>query len=137
VDYNQAELFKVLGVDSRIRIIELLKANGPQGVKEISRVLGISPSAVSQHLKILKLAGLVRSERQGYWIPYEIDPTALEHCRQLLTEVCTCGCEGRGRFREAELDKAEDRIALLRRYEKELEKELGEVRSRIEEIEKR
>ena len=133
--HNQAELFKVLGVESRIRIIELLKANGPQGVKEISRVLGISPSAVSQHLKILKLAGLVRSERQGYWIPYEIDPTALEHCRQLLTEVCTCGCEGHGRIREAEINGAEDRMALLRRYERELEKELGAVRSRIEEIE--
>jgi DNA-binding transcriptional ArsR family regulator len=135
VDFNQAELFKVLGVESRIKIIELLKANGPQGVKEISRVLGISPSAVSQHLKVLKFAGLVRSERQGYWIPYEIDPTALEHCRKLLAEVCTCGCAGTGRIRTAELNAAEDKMALLRRYEKELEKELGEVRSRIEEIE--
>jgi predicted transcriptional regulator len=135
VHYNQAELFKVLGVESRIRIIELLKANGPQGVKEISNVLGISPSAVSQHLKILKLAGLVRSERQGYWIPYDINPAALENCRQLLSEVCTCGCGGTGRIREAELNRADDKLGLLKRYEMELEKELKQVRSRIEEIE--
>ena len=135
MDYNQAELFKILGVESRIRIIELLKSHGPQGVKEISKVLGISPSAVSQHLKILKLAGLVRSERQGYWIPYEIDPTALEQCRQLLSEVCSCGCEGTGKIREAELNRADDKLGLLRRYETELQKKLREVRSRIEETE--
>ena len=132
--HNQAELFKVLGVESRIRIIDLLKCNGPQGVKEISKVLGISPSAVSQHLKILRHAGLVRSERQGYWIPYEINPEALEECRELLTEVCNCGCAGTGRVREAELNNADDKLELLRRYEKELQKELQEVRARIEEL---
>ena len=135
MDFTQAELFRVLGVESRIRIIELLKANGPTGVKEISRDLGISPSAVSQHLKILRHAGLVRSERQGYWIPYEIDPAALEHCRQLLNEVCTCGCQGTGRIRQAELEQAEDKLALLRKYESELQKELDSVRSHIEKIE--
>jgi DNA-binding transcriptional ArsR family regulator len=135
VEVTQAELFRVLGVESRIKIIELLKSNGPTGVKEISADLGISPSAVSQHLKILKHAGLVRSERQGYWIPYEIDPAALDNCRQLLTEVCTCGCQGTGRIREAELNESEDKLSLLRKYESELEKELAGVRSHIEKIE--
>ena len=92
---KQAELFKVLGVESRIRIIELLKQNGPLGVIEMSETLGITPSAVSQHLKILKHAGLVRSERKGYWIPYDIDPDTLEQCGGLLSEVCNCGCKVR------------------------------------------
>ena len=64
-----AEIFKVLSVETRVKIIELLKANGALGVKEISERLGLSSPAVSQHLKILKQAGLVRSERRGYWIP--------------------------------------------------------------------
>jgi DNA-binding transcriptional ArsR family regulator len=63
METKQAELFKILGVDSRIRIIELLKQRGPLGVNEMSKSLGITPSAVSQHLKILKHAGLVRNER--------------------------------------------------------------------------
>ena len=129
---KQAELFKVLSVDTRIRIIELLKQKGPMGANEMSEILGITPSAVSQHLKVLKHAGLVRDERKGYWIPYEIDPVALEKCGEFLSTVCTCGCKGTGQFREAELNEAKDKGAVLRQYEQELEEELKRVRARIE-----
>jgi len=133
VDSKQAELFKVLGVGSRIRIIELLKQKGPLGVNEMSEIVGISPSAVSQHLKVLRHAGLVRNERKGYWIPYDIDPAAMERCGELLSRVCTCGCKGTRRTREAELNSAKDKLALLRKYERELQKELKEVRAHIKE----
>ncbi len=134
MDSRRAELFKVLGVETRIRIIELLKQKGALCVNEMSEALGISPSAVSQHLKVLKYAGLVRSERKGYWIPYEVDPAALEQCKELLSEVCTCGCKGTGRIREGELSEARDKLSLLRKYERELQKELEEVRARIKEM---
>ena len=134
MESKQAELFKVLGVESRIRIIDLLKQKGPLGVNKMSELLGITPSAVSQHLKILKHAGLVRNERKGYWIPYEVDPVALEECRKLLSGVCTCGCKGTGRIREAELNRAKDKLGLLREYEQQLENELQEVRARMEEL---
>jgi DNA-binding transcriptional ArsR family regulator len=134
MESKQAELFKVLGVDSRIKIIDLLKQQGPLCVKEMTEMLGITASAVSQHLKILKHAGLVRNERKGYWIPYEIDSAALEKCGELLSSVCTCGCEGTGRFRESELKGAKDRVAHLRKYERELQEELNKVRARIEEL---
>jgi DNA-binding transcriptional ArsR family regulator len=134
MESKQAELFKVFAVDSRIRIIELLKQKGPLGANEMSEMLGITPSAVSQHLKILKHAGLVRDERKGYWIPYEIDPVALEKCGELLSSICTCGCEGTGRFRQAELNKAEDKVALLSKYEQELQEELNKVQAEIEEL---
>jgi len=131
---KQAELFKVLSVESRIKIIDLLKTRGPLGVNELSEELGITPSAVSQHLKTLRYAGLVRSERKGYWLPYEIDRAALGQCGEFLTEVCTCGCKGTGRVRESELGKAEDKLSLLKKYERELKKELKEVQARIKEI---
>jgi DNA-binding transcriptional ArsR family regulator len=136
MESRQAELFKVLGVDTRIRIIELLKQKGPLGANEMSVKLGITPSAVSQHLKILKHAGLVRNERKGYWIPYEIDPVALEKCGEYLSNICTCGCEGTGKFREAELSRAEDKVGLLRKYELELQQELNKVRTQIDELKK-
>ena len=129
---KQAELFKILGVESRIRIIDLLKQKGPLGVNELSESLGITPSAVSQHLRVLRYAGLVRSERKGYWLPYEIDQAALDQCRDLLAQVCTCACKGK--VPEAELEKEEDKLALLKKYEKELKKELKEVRARIKQI---
>lgn len=131
---KQAELFKVLGVETRIKIIELLKNKGPLGANEMSETLGITPSAVSQHLKILKHAGLVRNERKGYWIPYEIDPVALEKCGEILSSVCTCGCKGPGRFRQAEVNEAEDKFPVLKKCEQELQEELKNVQARIEEL---
>ncbi len=136
MEKKQAELFKVLGVESRIKILELLKSKGPLGANELSEKLGITPSAVSQHLKILRLAGLVRNERQGYWIPYEIDPVALEKCGELLSTICTCDCKGTGQFREAEVNAAADKAAVLRKYEKELEEEIKKVKARIEALAK-
>ncbi|MBW2237778.1 MAG: metalloregulator ArsR/SmtB family transcription factor [Deltaproteobacteria bacterium] len=125
------EIFKVLSVDTRVKIIELLKAQGPLGAKDISAAIGITTAAVSQHLKILKQAGLVRSERKGYWIPYSIDEKAMENCRQLLTEVCTCGCKGTGEFRESERSNLES----LKKYEEELRNELSIVKQRLNELE--
>ncbi|MFA6497785.1 MAG: metalloregulator ArsR/SmtB family transcription factor [Desulfurivibrionaceae bacterium] len=131
--FEPAEIFKVLSVETRVKIIELLKTNGALGVKEISKKLGITLPAVSQHLKILKQAGLVRSERQGYWIPYSINEEAMEGCREILDQVCTCGCKGTGKFKEKELSRAS--LEALKKYELELEKELNIVRGRVSEIE--
>lgn len=86
-----AELFKILSVDKRIEIIELLKKE-PMSVNVLAEALGITQSAVSQHLRVLKGAGLVEDERQGYWIYYSLNRDALEKCRQRLNRICTCGC---------------------------------------------
>jgi DNA-binding transcriptional ArsR family regulator len=128
-----SEIFKVLSVETRVKIIELLKAQGPLGAKGIAATIGITTAAVSQHLKILKQAGLVRSERKGYWIPYTIDEKAMENCRQILNEVCTCGCQGTGKFRESEPERSN--LESLKKYEEELRNELSTVRQRLKELE--
>jgi len=127
-----SEMFKVLAVETRVKIIDLLKSKGPLGSKSIAGQLGITPAAVSQHLKILRQAGLVRNERKGYWIPYSIDEEALENCAHILSEVCTCGCGGTGRFREKELTNSS--LEALKNYEKELRNELKLVRQRAKEM---
>ncbi len=128
-----SEIFKVLSVETRVKIIELLKGQGPLGAKDIAATIGITTAAVSQHLKILKQAGLVRSERKGYWIPYTIDEKAMENCRQILNEVCTCGCQGTGKFRESESERSN--LESLKKYEEELRNELSTVRQRLKELE--
>ena len=128
-----SEMFKVLSVETRVRIIELLKGQGPLGAKDIAATIGITTAAVSQHLKILKQAGLVRSERKGYWIPYTIDEKAMENCRQILSEVCTCGCQGTGKFRESQPERSNRES--LKKYEEELRNELSTVRQRLKELE--
>jgi DNA-binding transcriptional ArsR family regulator len=88
-----AELFKLLSVDKRIEIVERLK-KGPMSVNALAEALGITQSAISQHLRVLKAAGIVTDERQGYWIYYSLNRDALEKCRQRLNRICTCGCLG-------------------------------------------
>lgn len=90
---ESAELFKLLSVDKRIEIIELLKKD-PMSVNALADALGITQSAVSQHLRVLKSAGLVKDERQGYWIYYSLNRDTLEKCRERLNRICTCGCSG-------------------------------------------
>ncbi len=90
---ESAELFKILSVDKRIEILELLKKED-MSVNALAKALGITQSAVSQHLRVLKASGLVKDERQGYWIYYSLNREALEKCRQRLNRVCTCGCLG-------------------------------------------
>jgi DNA-binding transcriptional ArsR family regulator len=133
VKLEPTEMFKALAVETRVKIIDLLKSEGPLGAKKISELLGVTPAAVSQHLKILKQAGFVRSERNGYWIPYSIDEEALNDCRDVLTEICTCGCQGNGKFREKELSVSS--LESLKKYKQEMETELETVRARIKELE--
>jgi DNA-binding transcriptional ArsR family regulator len=128
------EIFKALSVETRVKIINLLKGQGPLGAKEIAATMGITTAAVSQHLKILRQAGLVRSERKGYWIPYSIDEKAMENYREILTEICTCGCQGTGKFKEYESKKTS--IESLKKYEDELRNELNTVRQRLKELKK-
>ena len=127
-----SEIFKVLSVETRVKIIDLLKGQGPLGAKEIAATIGITTAAVSQHLKILRQAGLVRSERKGYWIPYSIDEKAMENCREILNEVCTCGCQGTGKIKEYESKKTS--MESLKKYEDELRNELNTVRQRLKEL---
>ena len=135
MESHPSEMFKVLGVDTRLKIIGLLKSKGPLGAKNIAGILCITPSAVSQHLKVLRQAGLVRNERKGYWIPYSIDEQALHNCCCVLNEVCTCECGGTGGMEDRDLNRGG--LASLERYEKELERELQNVRERITELRSR
>lgn len=89
-----AELFKILSVDKRIEIIKHLK-KCPMNVNTLADVLRISPSATSQHLRVLKSAGLVKDKREGYWIHYSLNREALEKARQRLNRICACGCLSR------------------------------------------
>ena len=88
---QDAELFKILSVDKRIEIIESLKAE-PMNVNALAERLGISQSAVSQHLRVLKGAGLVDDRRKGYHVYYSLNTDTLETARQRLNRICSCGC---------------------------------------------
>ena len=72
-----------LGDNTRRAVFERLRA-GPCAVGEIARHLPVSRPAVSQHLRVLKMAGLVRERRQGTRRLYEVDLDGLEQVRSYL-----------------------------------------------------
>ena len=132
---DPSEIFKVLGVDTRIKIIHLLKSRGPIGTKYIAEQIGITPAAASQHLKVLKQAGLVTSERDGYRIPYSINEEAMGHCQQIVMEVCECDCHGEMKHHKPEGD--DSTLESLRKYKEELEKELQIIEKKMGEMERK
>lgn len=75
-----------LADQTRRTVLEQLRA-GPKPVGEIARRLPVSRPAVSQHLKVLKEAGLVREERRGTQHIYEIDPKGLGQLRAWLDQL--------------------------------------------------
>jgi DNA-binding transcriptional ArsR family regulator len=69
-----------LGDPTRRAIFERL-ADGPRAVGELAEGLPVSRPAVSQHLKVLKDAGLVRDRRDGTRRLYQLDPEGIEAVR--------------------------------------------------------
>jgi DNA-binding transcriptional ArsR family regulator len=75
-----ADAWLALADGTRRAIVERL-AHGPLAVGELARELPVSRPAVSQHLKVLKSAGLVRDRAAGTRRVYRLDPTGLEALR--------------------------------------------------------
>ncbi len=78
--YQEPDVWLALADRTRRSIVERL-AHGPLAVGELARDLPVSRPAVSQHLKVLKRAGLVRDHAAGTRRVYQLDPTGLEVLR--------------------------------------------------------
>lgn len=78
-----ADVFRLLGDHSRLRIA-LFCLDRPRAVTEVSEGLGLGVSLVSHHLRLLRAARLLRSERRGRQVLYL---TADEHVRCVLLDM--------------------------------------------------
>jgi DNA-binding transcriptional ArsR family regulator len=78
-----ARAFAALSDPTRREVFERL-ADGPRAVGELARGLPVSRPAVSQHLKVLKEAGLVTDRADGTRRVYQIDPHGLGQLRGWL-----------------------------------------------------
>ena len=73
-----ADMFKALSDPTRLRLVKMLSGKrGALCVNALSHMLGVTQSAVSQHLRVLRQAGLVRGERRGNFVHYALDLNAL------------------------------------------------------------
>ena len=81
-----ARIFKVLSVDTRVRMIELLKHRS-LCVNALARTLSITPAAVSQHLRVLRDAEIVTAEKRGYFVHYRVNEATLAEWKKLADNL--------------------------------------------------
>lgn len=77
VYYIYVDKFSALSDPTRRSIMEMIARNGELTATEISRQFPVSPPAISQHLKILREAELVRVEKRAQQRIYRINPEAM------------------------------------------------------------
>ena len=88
-----AEIFKVLSDPTRLRLVKLLSDCSPGECEEalcvnaLAHRVGVTQSAVSQHLRVLRQAGLVRGERRGHFVHYSLDQDRLEQYKAQMRET--------------------------------------------------
>ncbi|MCY7328311.1 MAG: metalloregulator ArsR/SmtB family transcription factor [Saprospiraceae bacterium] len=80
-------IFRALAHPLRIRIVDVIGSKDTVCVREISETLGIEQSVASQHLRILRQASLVSTQRRGKFIYYAIDQDKMLTVRRALLHL--------------------------------------------------
>ncbi len=81
-----AGVFKLLSVEARIRILKALKRRG-MCVTELTSQLGITHSATSQHLRLLRDAHLVKFQKRGFHVYYHLDGQNTERIHRAINAI--------------------------------------------------
>jgi ArsR family transcriptional regulator len=83
---RMAAIAKALGDPIRMQLVDVLRKNaGKVCVCELVPLFDLSQPTVSHHLKVLRDAGIVGSERRGLWAFYYVNPEAMEEVRTWLS----------------------------------------------------
>lgn len=112
-------MFRALSLETRAEIVRLI-SGGPLCVGAISSRLGITQGAVSQHLRILRDAGIVEDERCGQFVHYGLVPDVKETLIKLINgifePVVICARNGNCRKGESKKCVAKKTSAKNRKY---------------------
>ena len=90
-------MFQALSSSVRIDIVRIL-SDGPHCVNAIAQELDLAQSVISQNLRILRLAGIVKYEKRGKNIHYSINPDAIDALRTFLMSLCKGQCHNHNMF---------------------------------------
>ena len=97
---DAARLLKALANEQRLLVLCAL-LGGPRSVGEINGQVPLSQSALSQHLAVLRAAGIVRTRRRSQTIWYEIVPGPA-NCMMEALYAAFCAPQARGRRRQTQ-----------------------------------
>ncbi|MFB4193106.1 ArsR/SmtB family transcription factor [Streptomyces carpaticus] len=82
-----AKVFKALGDPVRVRLLSLIasRAGGEICVCDLTPAFDLSQPTISHHLRLLRQAGLIDSERRGTWVYYRLVPETTDRLAAILT----------------------------------------------------
>jgi ArsR family transcriptional regulator, arsenate/arsenite/antimonite-responsive transcriptional repressor len=80
------QIFKTLADETRFKLVKVLLTHD-LCVGALAKRLGVSEAAVSQHMKCLREAGLVKGEKRGYWTHYMVEKDKLHELAGLLKDL--------------------------------------------------
>ncbi|NIJ16278.1 ArsR/SmtB family transcription factor [Sphingobium vermicomposti] len=88
MELTSLPILAALGQPTRWRTFELLLEQGEGGMiqGEIAKALGLDKNLMSTHLKVLKLAGLVTSEKNGREVTYRVTPAGAREAAMIILE---------------------------------------------------
>ena len=87
------EIFKALSDPTRLMLVKLLsecssgECGGSLCVNSLAKKVGVTQSAVSQHLRVLRQVRLIRGERNGPYVHYSLDQERIEQFKDQLRET--------------------------------------------------
>jgi DNA-binding transcriptional ArsR family regulator len=110
--YNiDMDIFSALADPTRRSILEMLARNGPLSATEIYAQFPVSPPAISQHLKVLREADLVRMEKRAQQHIYQLNPdvfSGLEEWARRMAQLWNQRYDAFAKVLEAEKKKLID-----------------------------
>jgi DNA-binding transcriptional ArsR family regulator len=107
---NALDSFAALGDPTRRAVFERV-ARRPAAVGELARGLPVSRPAVSQHLRVLKEAGLVRETAEGTRRIYRLDPRGIAAMREWLDTYWASALDAFKEFADRETEQADNKQA--------------------------
>lgn len=90
MDINK--VLKAIADESRMKILTLLLQH-PYCVRALARELDLTEATISQHLKVLRQAGLVAGQQRGYFMHYAVDRSVILDLADHLTALADLGRE--------------------------------------------
>ncbi len=82
-----AEIFKALSDPTRLRLLKAIAGAGELCECYAVPAFGLSQPTINYHLKLLREAGLIQSERRGQWVYHRVEPAAFLGVVRQLTSI--------------------------------------------------
>lgn len=84
---TRAAIFAALGDETRLSVLGRLSTGTPQSISRLTEGTRLSRQAVTKHLRVLEMVGVVRSIRTGRENLFELEPKPIADARHYLDEV--------------------------------------------------